>query len=258
VSLFAAQLGVSATRLARNPAMLGAGAVFYALILVIFSALWHAATPANGGSVAGYDAAALLWYVVAAEAAVTAVKPRLIEMIGSDIASGAIVSEMLRPASVAGLRLAAELGESLVRLGLAWIVGTAIGWALVGPPPDAGAAALALPATVLAVACNLAAQHAFAAAAFWLRDTRATWFLYQKVVFLLGGMLLPLELMPDGLAAVARALPFSAMAYAPARLLSGHFEPWLLLVQAGWLAVLGGAALAIFALGERRLEAVGA
>ena len=89
---------------------------FYALILVVFAALWSAATRANGGSIAGYDARALLWYVAAAEGSVIATKPRMIESIGWDISSGAIVIEMLRPASVVGLRLAAELGEALVRL----------------------------------------------------------------------------------------------------------------------------------------------
>ena len=108
-------------------------------------------------------------------------------------------------------------------------------WLYVGPPPSAAALALAVPAALLALACNLAAQHAFAGAAFWLRDARSTWFLYQKLVFLLGGMLLPLEFLPRALADVAKVLPFAAMAYAPARLASGHVEPRLL-ARAGGLA----------------------
>src|SRR3954449_1091069 len=106
-------------------------------------------------------------------------------------------------------------------------VGVVIVWLYVGPPPSAAGIALFVPASFLAVGCNLAAQHAFAGAAFWLRDARSTWFLYQKLVFLLGGMLLPLEVLPGRLRTVAEALPFSAMAYAPARLASGHFQPAL-------------------------------
>ena len=116
---------------------------------------------------------------------------------------------------------------------------------------------LAVPALVLGVACNLAAQHAFAAAAFWIRDARSTWFLYQKFVFILGGMLLPLEVLPDWLHRIAVVLPFATMAYAPARLASGHVEPTLLLAQVGWLAALCLAAGAAFAAGERRLQVVG-
>ena len=111
---------------------------------------------------------------------------------------------------------------------------------------------------VLAVGCNLVAQHAFAGAAFWLRDARSTWFLYQKLVFLLGGMLLPLEFLPTGLGDVARALPFAAMAYAPARLASGHVEPWLLLVQVGVARrARSPAPAASSGAGERRLQVVG-
>jgi ABC-2 type transport system permease protein len=249
VSALAAQASLSARRALRQRGELAVRVAFYAIILVIFSALWSAAAGANGGSISGYDAHSLLWYVAAAEGSVIATKPRLIESIGWDIASGAIVTEMLRPASVVGLRLAAELGEALVRMVCSLAVGVVIVWLYV--------IALFVPASFLAVGCNLAAQHAFAGAAFWLRDARSTWFLYQKLVFLLGGMLLPLEFLPTGLADGARALPFASMAYVPARLASGHVEPWLLLVQAAWLVALLACAAGIFRAGERRLEVVG-
>jgi ABC-2 type transport system permease protein len=230
---------------------------FYLVILVVFSALWGAAVDANDGSIAGYSFVALLWYVAAAEGAVVATKPRMIEEIGDDIGSGSITTEMLRPVSVVGFRLAAELGEALVRLAFAVASGGVFVVVAVGPPPDAVGALLAVPALVLAVACNIAAQHIFAAAAFWVEDAKASWFLYQKVVFLLGGMLLPLEMLPGPLAAVARALPFWTTAYVPGRLLSGHPEWPLLGIQLVWLGVLVGSAAYVFHLGERRLQAVG-
>jgi ABC-2 type transport system permease protein len=65
-------------------------------------------------------------------------------------------------------------------------------------------ALLAVPALVLAVTANLSLQYAVAASAFWLGDARATWFLYQKLVFILGGMLLPLEVMPGALFAAGQ------------------------------------------------------
>jgi ABC-2 type transport system permease protein len=76
-------------------------------------------------------------------------------------------------------------------------------------------------------------------------------------VFVLGGMLLPLEVFPGWLESITRLLPFRAMAYAPARLASGHLEPGLLLEQVGWLAVLTVVAIAAFGAGERRLQVVG-
>jgi ABC-2 type transport system permease protein len=247
----------ASVRVVRKPAELAVRLLFYVVILIVFAALWPVAVEAAGGRLAGYDAGDLVWYVLAAEGAVIATKPRLIEDIGNDIASGQIAIEMLRPANVVGIRVATELGEALVRLAIAAIMGTAFGFLVVGPPENPAAAALALPSGVLAVGANLAAQHAFAGAAFWLRDARAAWFLYQKLVFLLGGMLLPLQLLPDWLARISWVLPFWTMSYAPARLASGHYEPWLLAAQAAWTLVLAGAAMAVFVAGERRLEVTG-
>jgi ABC-type uncharacterized transport system permease subunit len=47
------------------------------------------------------------------------------------------------------------------------------------------------------------------------------------------------------------------MSYIPARLLSGHLEPSLLLLQIGWLVALMSFAAAVFGMGQRKLEVVG-
>jgi ABC-2 type transport system permease protein len=257
VSPYVAGFVGGAKRALGAPGELSVRVGFYAVILVVFASLWDAAVAANDGDVAGYDYAAMLWYVVAAEACVIATKPRMIEDIGNDIGSGAIVVEMLRPVSVVALRLAIELGESVVRLAFAALVGGLFAWWRVGAPPRAPGALLALPAALLGIAVNLGAQHAFASAGFWLEDAKASWFLYQKLIFLLGGMLLPLELFPGWLAAAARALPFWTMSYVPARLLSGHVEPGLLAIQGAWLVATWALAAWTFRAGERHLQVAG-
>lgn len=231
--------------------------VFTAIVVGVIGALWRAAAGASGGEVVGYTAAALTWYIATSEAATVALDVRLIETVGDDIVSGAVATEMLRPAPVLGVRMASQLGRALPCLVLCFATGAGVAAVTVGAPPEPAALALAAPSLALAVTCNLLAQHGVAAAAFWIRDARSGWFLYQKLVFILGGMLMPLQVLPDGLARVAAALPFSAMAYVPARLASGHVEPELLLVQAGWVVVLGALAAAAFAAGERRLQVVG-
>jgi ABC-2 type transport system permease protein len=124
-------------------------------------------------------------------------------------------------------------------------------------PPRPSTLLLTAPSLVLAITANLFAQHAVAASAFWIRDAGSIWFLYMKAVFILGGMIIPQELLPDGLQRVAMLLPFQAMAYAPARLASGHWEPWLLAGQVAWIGALGLMAAAAFRTGERRLQVVG-
>jgi ABC-2 type transport system permease protein len=231
--------------------------VFYVLVTVVLASLWRAAAGANGGSVAGYSVVAITWYVAMTEATTVSGRQRLIPDVGRDIGSGAIAVELLRPAPVLGVRLAGELGHVLPRLAACVVTGAALSTIASGPPPQAAALALAIPSLVLAVACNLVAQYAFAGAAFWLRDAGSAWFIYQKLVFILGGMLIPLEALPDWLHRIASVLPFRAMAYTPARLASGHFEPVLVAEQVGWLVLLVAGATAVFRAGERRLQVVG-
>ena len=230
---------------------------FYVVVVTVLSSLWRAAAESGHGTVAGYSGAALTWYVATSEAATVSLNIRLIEEIGDDIASGEVATELLRPASVFGVRLASTIGNALPRLAVCASAGIGLSLLAVGGPPSGVGLVLAAPALVIGVACNLAAQHAFAAAAFWLRDARSTWFLYQKFVFILGGMLLPLEVLPDWLHRIAVVLPFATMAYIPARLAAGHIEAGLLLAQLAWLVVLCLLAATTFAAGERRLQVVG-
>jgi ABC-2 type transport system permease protein len=234
-----------------------ANTTIYVVVVSVLGGLWRAASGANGGAIVGYSAAALTWYIATSEAVTIPLNSRMIADIGDDIISGTVAVELLRPVSVAGLRIFDSFGRTIPRIIICALTGFAISSILVGPPENPSAMALAVPSLFLAVACNLVAQHLFASLSFWLRETGASWFLYQKLVFMLGGMLLPIQVLPGALRRVALATPFPSMAYAPARLASGHFEPSLLVVQSVWLVVLTALALAAFARGEQRLQVVG-
>jgi ABC-2 type transport system permease protein len=236
---------------------LGVSLGFYLVVVSVLAGLWRAAADAHGGAIAGYSPTALTWYIATTEIATVALNIRLIDDIGIDIGSGAVAAELLRPASVLGVRVLSEVGRALPRLVVLGVTGMALATFAAGGPPSALALALAAPSLVLAVSCNIVAQHAFAGVAFWLRSAGSTWFLYQKLVFLLGGMLIPLQVLPAWLHHTAAVLPFQAMAYAPGRLASGHVEPMLLVEQAAWLGVLTVVATAVFLAGERRLQVVG-
>ena len=230
---------------------------FYVVIVATLTGLWRVAVHENGGDLAGYSAIALTWYLITSEAAIVSVNARHIEDIGIDIAQGTVAVELLRPASVLGIRIASEVGRALPKVAALWVAGMAVATLVAGGPPRATTLLLAAPALVVAVTVNLLGQHAVGAIAFWIRDSGSAWFLYLKAVFILGGMIIPLELLPDGLQRAAMFLPFRAMAYVPARLAAGHWEPALLLEQLLWLGVLGGMATAAFRAGERRLQVVG-
>ncbi len=249
--------GTAARRVLADRSGLVVAVPFYAMVVSVLAGLWRVAVEANGGEIAGYSALAITWYVAATEACTVSLDLRMIDEIGRDIGSGAVATELLRPVPVLGMRLAAAFGKAFPRLGVCMATGVVLATATAGGPPRPSTLWLAVPSFALAIACNIVAQHAFAAAAFWIRDAGAAWFLYQKLVFVVGGMLIPLEALPGWLESVASVLPFRAMSYIPGRLASGHFEPALLLEQVAWLAVLTVLTAAAFGAGERRLQVVG-
>ena len=57
-------------RTIRSPGDMSVRIGFFAIILVVMTALWTAAVDANGGSLHGYTRTSLLWYVFAAQTAV--------------------------------------------------------------------------------------------------------------------------------------------------------------------------------------------
>jgi len=96
--------------------------------------------------------------------------------------------------------------------------------------------------------------------AFWVEDTVPFQWIMSKFQITIGGLILPLELFPDWLATISRALPFAAIMYAPARAFVG--ASWdvvapLLLIQGVWLLMCWLGVWLTFARATRRLVAHG-
>lgn len=238
--------------LANRSTLLGY-AVFFVMPPIVLAGVWKTAALANGGSIVGYSADALVWYIAISETAVLTVRNRLIEEIGIDIGSGRLEVEMQRPVSPLPLRLVNEFGLMAPRFGLGLCLACVVALSLGGLPPSLAGLIIAVPALALALILNVVVQYIFASAAFWIREAKGAWFLYNKLVFVLGGMLLPLEVLPAWLETPAKLMPFMAMAYVPARLAAGFWEPHLLAVQCLWLVVGYLAAVRVFDRGQHRL-----
>jgi ABC-2 type transport system permease protein len=140
-------------------------------------------------------------------------------------------------------------------------VGSIVALVAVGPPSASPVSLLAtLLLTAGAVTLKGSLEILVGLSAFWVEDSQPAEWIYSKLVITIGGLLLPLDLFPDWLAGVARALPFASMAYAPARVFVGFewpvFAP-LLLTQLTWLLLFWGLVSLIFSRASRRLVAHG-
>jgi ABC-2 type transport system permease protein len=112
---------------------------------------------------------------------------------------------------------------------------------------------LGLGAGVLA----LVIHFAIGLTSFWLHDCRPIHWVWQKATFLLGGLLLPLELYPPWLRAAAELSPVPAMLHGPGSVALGLDAPEIALVLARqllWLCVALVGLAWLFRRGVARLE----
>jgi ABC-2 type transport system permease protein len=217
--------------------------VFLAMILYVFLQLWRATYAGQPSSaIGGFTLPQMLWYLAITESLILS-RPALNRLVDAEVRTGDIAYTLLRPYAYGGYRLMAYLAERLLRFGTLMTVGVLLATLYVGPVPlRAPDIAGALAALLLACLVDFLGAFGIGLLAFWTEDTSSIGLLYDRMVMLLGGMLLPLELFPEPLGTVARALPFSTLVYGPARLALGAApEPlWVLLARQVVFLVVGG------------------
>lgn len=96
---------------------------------------------------------------------------------------------------------------------------------------------------------------------FWLTDVNGVSNLFEIVVYLLGGVLIPIELLPEVLVGAARQLPFQYIYAFPLSVMLDRVPDdalfGALMAQLTWVVVLSGLAYVLWRAGLRRYEAVG-
>jgi len=222
----------------------------------IFAQLWRVTYQASGSdNINGLTLAATLWYLMMAET-IELSRPRLANSIADAVKDGSIAYLLNKPYNFLLYQLSSGLGESLPRLGMLALLGGGMVWALAGRPPDLANWPLALLALAGAWLLHFCVNALIGLAAFVAEEIAPFEWIYQKLVFILGGMLIPIDFYPAWLQTVSRSLPFAYMMYGPARLFVRPEAGLFLQIIGGqllWLAVLGGLLALAFSRGMRRL-----
>jgi ABC-2 type transport system permease protein len=230
------------------------------LFMWVFAHLWSATYGALGqATIAGLSYHQTLWHLLLAEM-ITLSQPRISTAIAEAVKDGSIAYLLAKPYNFLLYQVSAGLGDSVVRLACNGLIGGAIVWWLAGPPPDPRGWPAALVAVALGMLINFASSALIGLSAFVAEDVAAFEWIYSKALFLLGGLLIPLDFYPDWLRAVATHLPFAYVLYGPARLFVtpslGRFFG-LLLGQAAWLLALGALLAFCYGRAVRRLTVNG-
>jgi ABC-2 type transport system permease protein len=232
--------------------------LLYVALLVVFSRLWIVVDPRAHGL--AFASAMAVWYLAITELVVLSI-PWLHQSVEDDVRTGDVAYRIARPMSYLTLRLSEGVGEYAARFALLLVVGLAIVPALAGRGPGdpralATALALAFTGGLLLVALQLLVGYC----AFWMQEAAPLHWIAQKFTFVFGGLLFPLDIYPDVLQPIAKATPFAAALYGPARLLL-HFDAGLALstlaAQLVWGAGLFGILVVVHRRAVRSIEVGG-
>ncbi len=226
----------------------------------IFAQLWRVTYAAAGSSVInGLTLQDTLWYLMMAET-IELSRPRLGNTIADAVKDGSIAYVLNKPYDFLLYQLSTTLGETVFRAVMNALFGGLIVWLLMGPPPNALGFLAVIPAILGSWILNFLISVLIGMAAFVTEDISAFVWIYQKLAFVLGGLLIPLDFYPGWLQAITRSLPFSSMTYGPAHLFILPSLPALLStlgMQLAWITGLGLLTVLVYRRGVAELTVNG-
>lgn len=229
--------------------------IFMVVILYVFVQLWRATYRAVGApTIAGLSFRDTLWYLVMTETLILS-KLRFADRMSEEVKDGSLAYTLNRPYNYLLYHWAYGLGDTLMRLAINFSAGAILVTALVGPMPFDPVYALPLVVSIaLALVLDFCFEGLIGLSAFVTEDVSSIQLIYSKILFILGGMLIPLDFFPVWLRDLALALPFNYVIYAPARLfVAFDLARWLQVTcfQVVWIGVFGLALWALFRVGLR-------
>lgn len=184
----------------------------------IFYQLWNVTYAASGSeAINGLTLSNVMWYLMLAET-IELGRPPLARTISENVKDGSIAYLLNKPYDFLLYQLSTTMGETIFRAVMNAVLGGAVVWWLVGVPEHPEGFLIALPAILGAWVLHFCVTVMIGLSAFLVEDVSAFMWIYQKLAFLFGGLIVPLDFYPGWLQILAKALPFSSVTYGPARL----------------------------------------
>ena len=226
------------------------------IFMLVFYQLWHVTFTASGSQVInGMTLRDTMWYLLIAETLELG-RPRLAKVISQQVKDGSIAYLLNKPYNFIIYQLAGGLGDSLPRMGILLIIGGVPVWGMAGAPPALANWPPAMIALGGAWLLHFCVNGLIGLAAFVAEEVAPFEWIYQKLVFILGGMLIPLNFYPAWLQSLSKSLPFAYMMYGPAQLFVMPDLRLFIQITVGqliWLVILGGLLAIAFSRGMKKL-----
>ncbi|MCE5293600.1 MAG: ABC-2 family transporter protein [Chlamydiales bacterium] len=194
---------------AKNSKALIGTSIFLLTCLVIFAHIWQAAS--HHAEIARYAPELLLWYIAFNQWILVASQDINIE-IQEELQTGSLAYSMIRPISYLGMKFTQGLGRLMAQnlfLGAVSLVFTALWTGHV--PFSFGEGSAMFFVGIMASILSLIAQMIIGVCCFWLQDSTPLSWVFEKLLFVCGGLLLPLSCYPEWLQTAAHYTPFPCM-----------------------------------------------
>ena len=183
--------------------------IFLVMCLIIFSHLWKIAAARAGATFLVADQ--LLWYIAFNEWVLIAI-PDIQYDIEHDLRSGRLAYLLPRPISYLGAKLSEGLGFLLLNLTVLGFVAFSFTWLWVGHLPfPFWTFCIVLLIGILSGLTALIFQILIGLSAFWVHEVAPFNWLWEKLLFVLGGLILPLSVYPIWMQNIAFWTPFPAI-----------------------------------------------
>ncbi|AZM79270.1 ABC-2 family transporter protein [Streptomyces sp. NPDC005395] len=227
--------------------------------------LWRAVyadTPADGGP-GGFTLTGITTYLLVAQVLQVLHTNRVDDEVAAEVYRGDVAVMLVRPVSYPLVRFFASLpvvAANAVLVAVPVLVLFALLVPLTVPRP--GDVALFALSTVFSVLIAFCVNLLTGMTGFVTTNTWGVRMVKQSVVAFFAGQLVPIALMPQPLAALARWLPFRGMVDGPLTLLLGRYDGaagalQVLVQQVGWVLGLGAVCAVLWRAALGRLEVLG-
>jgi len=194
---------------------------FYVMTVLIFSQLWMAVLSLNAEG-SSYRMQDMVRYIAVTESAVLS-EPYVFNKIEGDIRSGDISYFLARSLSYLSLRFYEGMGIFLINFPFFILAGVVTATLLTGEIDFLSEFfLLSLFISVISCALSILIQIVIGLCAFWLEDISSVGIIYRKLMYLLGGLLLPLSMYPSIIQTLAYLTPFPWMIYHRSSLIYSH------------------------------------
>lgn len=183
--------------------------IFLITCLLIFANLWKIAATKIGAVDLNPDL--LLWYIAFNEWVLVSL-PHVHEDMEEDLRSGRLAYILPRPISYLGSTFAEAMGALSVNLIILGIVTFAFSWWQVGTLPfQASGLAFSIVFGIMAGVVAVLFKMIIGLSAFWLREVSPFFWVWEKLLFMFGGLMLPLAVYPKWMQTMAQFTPFPAI-----------------------------------------------